>query len=127
MEEKIHELRGYYAELSIEAPSTVEARYQDFEAQAHAAIDARPAVLSFVYGIPPAEILDECRRQKIRTIGTATTPEEAITLEQAGLELIVASGFEGGVTAAHFFVPQGTLLWEAFRSFLRWWMLFQFQ
>ena len=72
MEEKIHELRGYYAELGIEAPSIVEPRYQDFEAQAHAAIDARPAVLSFVYGIPPTEILDECRRQKIRTIGTAT-------------------------------------------------------
>ena len=96
MEEKIHELRGYYAELGIEAPSTVEARYQDFEAQARATIDARPDVLSFVYGIPPAEILDECRRQKIRTIGTATTAEEAIVLEQAGLELIVASSFEGG-------------------------------
>src|SRR5258705_501731 len=30
------------------------------------------------------------------TIGTATTPEEAMALENAGLEFIVASGFEGG-------------------------------
>ena len=96
IEEKIREFRQYYAELGIEAPSTVEATFQSFEAQAHAAIDARPAALSFIYGIPPVEILDECRRRKIKTIGTATTPEEAVALENAGLEFIVASGFEGG-------------------------------
>lgn len=53
-------------------------------------------MLSFIYGIPPSEILDECRRQKIKTIGTATTPKEAFVLEQAGFELIVAFSFEGG-------------------------------
>jgi nitronate monooxygenase len=74
----------------------VESKPQDFEIQVRAAVDARPAVLSFIYGIPPAEILDECRRRAIRTIGTATTPEEAIALEAAGLDSIVASGFEGG-------------------------------
>ena len=94
IEEKIREFRRYYAELGIEAPSKVESKYQDFETQARAAIDACPAVLSFIYGIPPVEILDECRRQGIKTIGTATTPEEAIALEKAGLEFIVASGFE---------------------------------
>jgi nitronate monooxygenase len=53
-------------------------------------------VLSFIYGIPPSEILDECRKQKIKTIGAATTPEEASALEQAGFEFMVASSFEGG-------------------------------
>jgi nitronate monooxygenase len=78
IEEKIRELGRYYAELGVEAPSLVEARHQDFEAQVRAAMDARPAVLSFLYGIPPTEILDECRRQNIKTIGVATTPEEAM-------------------------------------------------
>jgi nitronate monooxygenase len=96
IEVKIREFRRYYAELGIETPPQVESTSQDFEAQARAVIDARPAVLSFIYGIPPAEILDECRRQEIKTIGAATTPEEAIALEKAGLEFIVASGFEGG-------------------------------
>jgi nitronate monooxygenase len=59
-------------------------------------IDAGVPVLSFIYGIPPSEILDECRRKAIKTIGTATTREEAQALEQAGFEFIVASGFEGG-------------------------------
>lgn len=67
-----------------------------FEDQARVLLDARVPVFSFIFGIPPAEILQECRQQGIVTIGGATTVEEAIALEQAGVEVIVASGFEGG-------------------------------
>ncbi|HSY00764.1 MAG TPA: DUF561 domain-containing protein, partial [Acidobacteriaceae bacterium] len=42
------------------------------------------------------EILDECRAQGITTIGAATTPDEAIALEQAGVDVVAASGFEAG-------------------------------
>jgi nitronate monooxygenase len=96
IEKKIRELARYYAELGIEPPSTVEDRSQDFEAQVQAVIDAGAPVLSFIYGVPPVEMLDECRRRAIKTIGTATTLEEAVVLEKAGIDLIVASGFEGG-------------------------------
>jgi nitronate monooxygenase len=105
IERKIHEYLQYYAELGVEPPRQVDARPQHFEAQVTAAIDARAPVLSFIYGIPPSEVLDECRSQSIRTIGTATTPEEAIALEQAGIELIVAAGFEGGGHRASFLRP----------------------
>src|SRR6202008_1941001 len=67
-----------------------------FEDQARVLLDAKVPVFSFIVGIPPKEILDECRTQRILTIGTATTPDEAIILEQAGLDVIVASGFEAG-------------------------------
>jgi len=67
-----------------------------FEDQARVLLDAKVPVFSFIYGIPPAEILGEARRQNIVTIGTATTPEEAIELEQAGVNLVVASGLEAG-------------------------------
>jgi nitronate monooxygenase len=96
MEDKIRELARLYAELGVEPPSKLEARFQDFEAQVHAVIDAGAPVLSFLFGVPPLEILEECRRRAIRTIGAATTPEEAVALEKAGIDLIVASGFEGG-------------------------------
>ena len=104
IQSKIRGLARYYAELVIEPPSQVESKPQDFEIQVRA-VDARPAVLSFIYGIPPAEILDECRKHAIRTIGTATTPEEAIALEAAGLDSIVASGFEGGGHRGSFLRP----------------------
>ncbi len=65
IQSKIRGLARYYAELVIEPPSQVESKPQDFEIQVRA-VDARPAVLSFIYGIPPAEILDECRKHAIR-------------------------------------------------------------
>ena len=67
-----------------------------FEDQMRVLLDAKVPAFSFIAGIPPKEILDECRAQGIVTIGTATTPDEAIALEQAGVDVIVASGFEAG-------------------------------
>src|SRR3984957_14816308 len=67
-----------------------------FEDQARALIDAKVPVFSFIFGIPPKEILQECEAKHIVTIGTATTPEEATALEETGVDAIVASGFEAG-------------------------------
>jgi nitronate monooxygenase len=67
LEKKIRELARYDAELSIEPPSKVEVRSQDFEAQIHAVIDAGAPVLSFIFGVPHLEILDECHKRAIRT------------------------------------------------------------
>jgi nitronate monooxygenase len=67
-----------------------------FEDQARVLLDANVPAFSFIYGIPPREILDEAKKREIVTIGTATTPDEAIALEQAGVEVVVASGFEAG-------------------------------
>jgi len=67
-----------------------------FEDQVRVLLDAKVPVFSFIVGVPPKEIFDECRFQGIVTIGTATTPDEAIVLEQAGVDVIVASGFEAG-------------------------------
>jgi nitronate monooxygenase len=67
-----------------------------FEDQVRIVLDAKVPVFSFIFGIPPKEILDECRAQGIITIGAATTPDEAIALERAGVDAVAASGFEAG-------------------------------
>ena len=67
-----------------------------FEEQVRALLDAKVPVFSFIFGIPPREMLDECREKGIVTIGTATTPEEAAALQEAGVTAIAASGFEAG-------------------------------
>ena len=67
-----------------------------FEDQVRVLLDEKVPVFSFILGIPPREILDECRKQGIILIGTATTPDEAAALEQAGVDVVVASGFEAG-------------------------------
>src|SRR5712675_656341 len=67
-----------------------------FEHQARVLLDAKVPVFSFIFGIPPREVLEECRAKSIVTIGTATTPEEGAALQEAGVDAIVASGFEAG-------------------------------
>jgi nitronate monooxygenase len=76
-----------------------------FGDQVKVLIDEKVPVFSFIFGIPPREILDECRAQKIILIGTATTVEEAIRLEQAGIDVIAASGFEAGGHRGSFLLP----------------------
>lgn len=67
-----------------------------FEDQAQVLLDERVPAFSFIFGIPSKDILDEFRRVGTALIGTATTVDEAIALEQAGVDVIVASGFEAG-------------------------------
>src|SRR5258705_1858158 len=89
-------LRHHLAALG--APQPVYTPYvpMRFEDQARVILDAHVPVFSFIYGIPPREILDECRSKRIATMGTATTPDEASILQEAGVDAIVASGFEAG-------------------------------
>ena len=85
-----------------------------FEDQARVLLDEEVPVFSFIYGIPPQEILDECRAKHIVTIGTATTPEEGAALQEAGVDAIVASGFEAGGHRGSFLRAAGDSLTGTF-------------
>jgi nitronate monooxygenase len=76
-----------------------------FEDQARVLLDANVPAFSFIFGIPPREILEECRAKGIVTIGAATTPEEAAALQDAGVDAIAASGFEAGGHRGSFLRP----------------------
>lgn len=78
---------------------------QDFEKQFEAVLEARPAVFSFIFGLLPAPLAAEARRRGIALIGTATTVEEAEALEESGVDLVVASGFEAGGHRGSFLRP----------------------
>jgi nitronate monooxygenase len=93
------------AELGVSRPAYGRYSAIRFEDQARVVLESNVPVFSFVFGIPPREILEECRARDILTVGTATTPEEAVALEQAGVDAIVASGFEGGGHRGSFLRP----------------------
>jgi nitronate monooxygenase len=76
-----------------------------FEDQVQILLDEGISVFSFIYGIPSKQILDEFRRKGTVLIGTATTVDEAIALEQTGVDVIVASGFEAGGHRGSFLQP----------------------
>ncbi|KAJ3239314.1 hypothetical protein HDU81_006204 [Chytriomyces hyalinus] len=67
-----------------------------FDEQVKALLDANPPVISFVMGVPPPAVIEEARRRGIVTFGCATTVAEALALEHAGIDAIVASGVEAG-------------------------------
>jgi nitronate monooxygenase len=95
--ERARELfRPYFEEAGLALPEKPVARRIRFEDQAQVVLDLRPRVFSFVFGIPSADILEQCRRHRIVTAGGATTADEAVALEAAGVDAVVASGFEAG-------------------------------
>ncbi len=85
-----------FNELGLTAPSPDINIQSKFEKQAEAMLAVKPAVFSFVFGIPGKHILTACRKQGIITAGAATTLEEAFALEASGVDVIVAAGFEAG-------------------------------
>lgn len=86
-------------------PETVPAG-PDFAAQLDAVLAARPAVVSFTFGLPPADVVARLKATGILTIATATTAAEARAVEAAGFDAVLAQGAEagghrGGFTGAH--------------------------
>lgn len=59
-------------------------------------LEVRPAVASFVFGVPPAHVVESTRERGIRLLGTATTVDEAVALRAGGVDAIVATGLEAG-------------------------------
>jgi len=95
-----------YEELGIETPSGQPERYLvDVDEQLQAVLDARPAVASFVYGMPAPAVVAAFHERGIRLIGAATTVAEAIAVTEAGADAVVASGFEAGGHRVSFAKP----------------------
>ena len=89
-------LASYFDRLQVPKPAYPEKFGQKFTEQIEIIFQKKPPVLSFVFGIPDEAVLKECHRLGIRTIGTATTVAEALLVEKAGVDAVVASGFEAG-------------------------------
>jgi nitronate monooxygenase len=57
---------------------------------------AKPQMVSFHFGLPRPEIVQAIKGAGIFTISSATTVAEARTLEEAGMDAIIAQGIEAG-------------------------------
>src|SRR5258708_19074292 len=85
-------LASYFSELNAPRPEYKPYSPIRFEDQARILLNEKVPVFSFIFGIPSKEILDECRAKGIVTIGMATTPDEAVALQEAQGDGIVAFG-----------------------------------
>jgi len=87
-------LAPFFGEVGLPIPAPPEQFLPDPDAQLEAALEAKPAALSLVFGVPPAWVRARAREQGTAIIGTATTVAEAEALEAGGVDAIVATGFE---------------------------------
>lgn len=68
----------------------------NFEDQFAAALETKPAVLSFTFGIISPVQLKACHENGVRVIGTATSLDEALAWEKLGADAICLQGIEAG-------------------------------
>jgi nitronate monooxygenase len=95
----------YFDEVGMSFPEKPAPFQSRFENQVEVILDLKPKVFSFMFGVPSPAILEECRKRGITTVGAATTLDEAIFLEAAGVDMIIASGFEAGGHRPSFLAP----------------------
>jgi len=106
----VERLKPVLASLGLDPPAFPNSFGQDFNEQVTALIEAAPPAFSFVFGIPSSEVLDACRKRGIVTIGNATTVDEARAIENAGVDMLVATGAEAGGHRVSFLAPPDTVL-----------------
>ena len=91
-------LAPYYQELSIDPAlaSTAAVRVPFTPHAAEVLDEFRPPVVSFHFGLPPADLLARVKSTGAMILACATTVEEACWLETHGANAVVAQGFEAG-------------------------------
>ncbi len=97
--------KPFFEALEVPMPSFPTSKKLDFEDQFEAVLKVGPPVMSFIFGVPNKDILSALQKRKIKTIATATTVDEALLIQEAGVDIIIASGKEAGGHRASFLLP----------------------
>jgi nitronate monooxygenase len=95
-------LDQFRKELDIPAHLPDFSELPNFEEQIEVILEEKPPIFSFTLGIPPPLILQRLKKEKIVTMGTATTVDEALLLEKSGVDAVIAQGSEAGGHRATF-------------------------
>jgi nitronate monooxygenase len=92
-------LRPVFGQFGAEPPASLTEVYASFvadEAMLQLLLETRPAVVSFHFGLPPASVNSRLKAAGIVLLSTATNLAEAERAVAAGVDGIVAQGYEAG-------------------------------
>lgn len=97
-------LAPYYAQWGIDAASVpAGAGRRPFDAEFAEVLEPfRPAVVSFHFGLPPAPLLARVKAMGSLVLSSATTLDEALWLQQNGVDAVIAQGLQAGGHRGHF-------------------------
>jgi nitronate monooxygenase len=92
-------LAPVFKEFGAQPPATLGEIYTSFvqdDAMLDVFLKERPAVVSFHFGLPHADRIRALRDAGIYLIASATSVAEALRIQEAGVDAIVAQGYEAG-------------------------------
>jgi nitronate monooxygenase len=86
----------FFAELGLPPPGAPSRPADAFADQLAACLEIGASLFSFTFGMLPAAATEAVKARGLVLAGTATTVDEAVALEKAGCDVIVAQGSEAG-------------------------------
>ncbi|TLX10941.1 nitronate monooxygenase family protein [Rhizobium sp. MHM7A] len=91
-------LAPYYRELGLDpaVPVSGSGRAPFDDAFCDVVEEFRPAVVSFHFGLPEPRLVERVRATGAKIISSATIVEEAVWLEDNGVDAVIAMGLEAG-------------------------------
>lgn len=95
----IERFRARFSEYGSAPPNELREIYESFVASddmLRALVETKPEIVSFHFGVPSAERIAVLRGAGCTLIGSATNADEARALVNAGVDAIVAQGWEAG-------------------------------
>jgi nitronate monooxygenase len=92
----------FFAELALPYPSVPPLPVDTLAAQLEAVLETGASVFSFTLGLLPPGTLEAVKAGGMFVMGTATTVDEAVALERAGVDAVVVQGAEAGGHRATF-------------------------
>jgi nitronate monooxygenase len=95
----IDRLAPEFARLDATPPAALREIYRSFvedDDMLAALVADRPKVVSFHFGVPPRARIEALHDAGIVLLGTATSVAEALALVEAGVDVVVAQGYEAG-------------------------------
>lgn len=95
----IRRLAPRFALFGAEPPATLNEIYQSFTTDRtlqQALIETAPAVVSFHFGLPPEDVVATLRQAGVLLFASATNLAEAKAAVAAGIDAVIAQGWEAG-------------------------------
>jgi nitronate monooxygenase len=105
VQEAIDTVAPFFAAMGLPLPRRPSLPAHSFQDQFAAALDTGASVFSFTFGSLPPDMVAEARDRRLVVAGTATTVDEAVALEKAGVDAVVLQGSEAGGHRGTFAAP----------------------
>jgi nitronate monooxygenase len=92
----MEQVAPFYEVLGLPFPEVPRIQGPSFDQQLSAIIESGASVFSFTFGTLSPQSVEIIKKHGLFLVGTATTVEEAVVLQDTGVDAVVAQGSEAG-------------------------------